>query len=160
MTESILNAAREFVDNLRAAFDAEASVAFDALLQVGWPSTRIAQTIESVPSEFGNGLRCTLTLTRGIELTADLPVFVVELRFAKDGVTVGGAWLVDPFPMPHASTIASANPRPNPTWCSGCEREISNEVCHCGEYFEDHGRSDLPHAPVPMGCVCHLRGTP
>lgn len=162
MSATVISAAHEFVDQVRATFEAEVQVAYDALLQAGWPSTRIAQAIERIA---GGGLRCTLSLTRGIEVPDDLPVFVAEWRFTG-GVVAGserriqitGVWLVDPIPTPHASTIRAANPPPRPTRCTYCDNEISDESCWCGEGL-DHDAWSSGHAPVPMGCTCSL-GTP
>lgn len=36
--------------------------------------------------------------------------------------------------------------------CIGCDREVTVNVCHCGETRTMHP-SD--HAFVPMGCDCH-----
>lgn len=45
-------------------------------------------------------------------------------------------------------------------WCPGCESMVDPDWCHCGDEIRHDGRghwSDPPHAPVPIGCVCHLR---
>ena len=38
--------------------------------------------------------------------------------------------------------------------CSGCEKEIDEEVCHCGNLIEFHNVFNDGHSGVPMGCVC------
>ncbi len=157
------------IDEIMRQFTAELDVCCDALLRAGWPPSRMLQ-VKTQHSD-GYGWTTTIALTRGIEFTADVEVFVAGLRCDIDGKTridgrpnigVSGRWLVDPIPTPHPSTIRAVNPRPRPpepTWCKGCEREISDDTCHCGDYFDDHGGWDS-HAPVPMGCVCHLKDAP
>ena len=41
-----------------------------------------------------------------------------------------------------------------PHFCSGCNKEIDPDLCHCGIDREHHNYTDPPHALCPMGCVC------
>lgn len=38
--------------------------------------------------------------------------------------------------------------------CTGCDHEIDEAWCHCGEATEQH-TAYSGHSPVPMGCRCH-----
>jgi hypothetical protein len=135
------------LDDVMRQFTAELDVCCDALLQAGWPPSRI------VHHKYEDDLVC-ISITPGIELAGELPVFEASYRFVDGALRIVGTWLVDPIPTPHPSTIARGNPRPNPTWCDSCEREISNDTCWCGDDL-DHGYGPTDgHAPVPMGCVC------
>lgn len=42
------------------------------------------------------------------------------------------------------------------TRCLGCQAEIDEETCWCGDPTDAHGYTS-GHSPVPMGCVCHLQ---
>lgn len=38
--------------------------------------------------------------------------------------------------------------------CPGCDHEIDEETCWCGEDSASHNQRS-GHSPVPMGCRCH-----
>jgi hypothetical protein len=42
--------------------------------------------------------------------------------------------------------------------CSSCGYAIDPDVCHCGEDVDKHAGGFDSHAPVPMGCQCHMDG--
>lgn len=39
--------------------------------------------------------------------------------------------------------------------CSGCNQEIDEDTCHCGEAVSAHNQGS-GHSPVAMGCECHM----
>lgn len=155
------------IDEVMRQFTAELDVCCDALLAAGWPPSRMLQ--KKTEHSDGYGWTTTIALTPGIEFASEVEVFAAGVRYDIHGksrtdgepsVGVSGRWLVAPIPAPHRSTIAKANPPPNPTWCEGCEREISDDTCWCGEDLDHrYGPSD-GHAPVPMGCVCRMQAAP
>lgn len=98
------------IDEVMRQFTAELDVCCDALLRAGWPPSRMLQDMRQ---EIGHSSTRTILLTKGIEFSADLPVFEAGYRFVErdDGLAceVFSRWLVEPLPMPHSSTIARAN---------------------------------------------------
>lgn len=83
------------------------------------------------------------TLTEFIDDIHDIEALKAEieqLRFDRDDIA-GLRQALDDLLGPH---------------CTSCGSSIDPDICHCGEDVAAHAGGFDSHAPVPMGCVCHL----
>lgn len=105
---SIADLLARHADEFMRRYVAELDVVCDVLLQAGWPPSRMLQVKQSSFDPF-DAETITIVLRPGIEFAAELPVFQVVWVWDRRAPSVHATWLVDPLPLPHASTIALAN---------------------------------------------------
>ncbi len=105
-------------------------------------------------SRLPDGVRIFIkSASRGDEDSVRVMVDDASLRRLTNDNAQQVEALVGEFAGKLSALLGEATVQHELTKCSGCDQEIDDRVCHCGE--EVHSTHGVGHAFVPIGCNCY-----